>query len=90
MSTIITSPFAAYVVGMVFVVVLIGLFCWSIWYYWTAKDIAPYLEKKKDLKAKIASINDDRQQIQDAIDKAIEEYQKRKVITLSLLHRSRL
>lgn len=73
MSTIITSPFAAYVVGMVFVVVLIGLFCWSIWYYWTAKDIAPYLEKKKDLKAKIASLADDRQQMQQAIDKLIDQ-----------------
>lgn len=73
MSTFMLSPFAAYVLGMVFVVMLVGLFCWSIWYYWTAKDIAPYLEKKKDLKAKIASLVDDRQQLQDALDKLTDQ-----------------
>ncbi len=44
------SPMTFFIVGCVFLVVLIGMLCWSINYYWRAKEIAPFLYKIQELK----------------------------------------
>lgn len=62
-------PFVIYVAGMSFVVTLALIFALSIFYYFRAKDIAPYLHKIKDLVNKIATLEDDRNQLKDEIGK---------------------
>lgn len=63
------NPFVIYVVGMSFVVTLALMFALSIFYYFRAKDIAPYLYKIKDLVNKISTLEDDRNQLKDEIGK---------------------
>ncbi len=43
------NPMVVYIVGMSLLVILAGIFCWSIWYYLKAKDLAPRLRTIKTL-----------------------------------------
>lgn len=46
---IVWDPMVVFIVGMSLVVLLAGVFCWSVWYYNRAKDLAPRLRTIKTL-----------------------------------------
>lgn len=67
-----TDPTLVYVIGLTIVIALAVIFSLSILYYIRAKNIAPYLHKIKDLIGKISSLEDDRSQLKDEIEKLTE------------------
>ena len=66
------DPTLVYVIGLTIVIALAIIFSLSILYYIRAKNIAPYLHKIKDLIGKISSLEDDRTQLKDEIEKLTE------------------
>lgn len=66
------DPTLVYVIGLTIVIALAVIFSLSILYYIRAKNIAPYLHKIKDLIGKISSLEDDRSQLKDEIEKLTE------------------
>ena len=42
---IVWDPMVVFIFGMSLVVLLAGVFCWSVWYYNRAIDLAPLLRK---------------------------------------------
>ena len=52
------NPFALFLIAVAALAALLIVLCLSIWYYWRAKDLAPFLSKLKSVKEEIALAQD--------------------------------
>ena len=52
------NPFTLFLITVAALAALLVVLCLSIWYYWRAKDLAPFLSKLKSVKEEIALAQD--------------------------------